>query len=194
MSEPNHPPARGLAQAYAVVDRRVHASVDHGDTVLRTEYGRAQGEIHLVARGEDQRGLSPIERGDLLFEFSMQLHGAIHEARPRHARSEPRDGGDGRLPNLGVGGQAQVVVGAEHRHTLAIDHGLRSVVVVERLEIRVHARFPGVVRRLEFKGLVQDIGSALRHVASGGRLNTRGKSDLGESYVTRAWVGFGSGA
>ena len=145
--------AGGLPEAHAVVQRGVHVAVDRTPRCVLLLSRRGAGrEVHLVAGGEDQRRLLADEGGELLLELLVQLHRAVDQARAGHARAEAIDGGLGRLAHLGVRGQAQVVVRAEHQHALAVDLRLRAVVEVERPEEGVDAHLARVVRGHELEG------------------------------------------
>ena len=82
-----------------------------------------------------------------------------------------------RRQHVGVAGQTEVVVGAEHDHAASVDLGLRAVVDLNRLEEGVEAGGARLVGELEVGDAGEDVGSVnvalapvhVVHVEPGGR-------------------------
>src|SRR5262249_5431635 len=116
--------------------------------------------VRLIARREDERGLLAEVRCELLLELVVELHRSVDEARARHARTEPIDRRLRRLTHLGMRGEPEVIVRAEHHHATAVDHRLGAVVQIERTEEGVHAHLPRVVRGEELITLLEYVLAA----------------------------------
>jgi len=156
----NEASAGSLAEANAVVEGCVHVAIDDRDRALVREQRRARREVRLIPGRENERRLFAEERRELLFELVVQLHRAVDETRPGHAGAEAVDGCLGRLTDLRVSGEPEVIVRPEHDDALAVDHRFGSVVQVERLEERIHAHGARVVRGHELVTLLENVLAA----------------------------------
>ena len=169
--------ARVLAQGEpsGVVDAGVHIAVEHGDAVAVDQRGDG-AEVGEVAGGEDDCGFRADEVGQRFFQFEVDRAGAVEQARAGHRGTPAIKRGVGGGEHLGVAGQAEVVVGAEHDHALAVDLGFRSVVDFDGLEEGVEARGAGLVGELEVGNAGEDVGAVrvalaavhLLHIQAGG--------------------------
>jgi len=135
---------------------------DH--VITLADDGRDRADVGLVAGREDQRGLLVHKAGQPPVKLQVQLQRAVQEAGAGHAGAVAVDGFLGRLAQLGVSGQAQVVVGPDHDHFLALKEGDRSFRVAQRPEIGINPHFHGLLRQREFGGLVENIGRRRRGI------------------------------
>lgn len=103
---------RTAGQPAAVDEGGVVARVGDDQRAVRREGGDG-GEVGRVTGGEDQRGLEAAEVGQFAFEFAVQLGGAGDEPRPGGAAAPGPRGRFGARHDLGMTGQAQVVVARE---------------------------------------------------------------------------------
>ena len=62
-----------------------------------------------------------LKRGDALLELHVQAHGAGDRTHRARADAEFFDGCDGRFAQLGMGGQAEVIVGGEVDDLLPVE-------------------------------------------------------------------------
>ena len=112
----------GLAQAHAVDDRGVHQAVgDHH--VLLVQDGFEDAGVGVHAGGEEDGVFGAQEFGQLGFQFLVDVLGAADEAHRGHAVAAGVQSFPGRFDHVGVGGEAEVVVGAHVDHVLALGAG-----------------------------------------------------------------------
>jgi len=150
------------AEDAAVEDRGVVARVGD-DGVAGREQRPQRREVRLRPRRGDERLLGPHPVGDLLLELEVQLDRPVEQARAGQAGAVRLQGRPRALDDALVGGQPEVVVGAEHdpRGALHLDDG--SGGSLERAEVG------------------QDVGRA-----GGGELvGALVAADLGEDVVCR---------
>src|SRR4030095_11834713 len=69
-----------------------------------------------------QRGLALREAGETLLELDVDVESAVEEPRAGAAGAVDGERGGGALLHLGVSGQPEVVVRAEHDDGLAVEH------------------------------------------------------------------------
>src|SRR3989304_1347378 len=109
-------PAQAAAVDDACVTQRV--GIDH---VPVAHHRRDDPQVRHVAGAEDERGLTPLENGQSLFQGAVELIIAGDESRSGGANAEALGGLDrGRLQPR-VGRQTQVVTATEDDHLAAID-------------------------------------------------------------------------
>ena len=109
------------------------------DVLAGAERADAAGVAH-EARGPHQAGLGAEVVGELRLELLVHLQRAVEHARPGTARAEFLDGLERSALDLGVVGEPEVVVGAEHDPGLAVDHAAAALAALERAEVRIHAQ------------------------------------------------------
>ena len=109
-----------IAQAGAVDDAGVVVLVQDHD-IAAADQGADGAQVDLHAGREDQRCFLAHPLGQLALQLLVHLQGAVQEARAGATGAVAVDGVDGCLAHLGVGGQAQVVVGAAHDQAVAVE-------------------------------------------------------------------------
>jgi len=82
---------------------------------------------------------------------------AVEEARTDASHAVLARGRYGRLLELGVGRQAEVVIGTRHYHLPAFDHDLGILAGFDNLKVRVNAGRYGGLGHGEFFALLEDI-------------------------------------
>ena len=103
----------GLREQHAVEDRGVVAGVDD-HRVGGAEQRAERADVGLVAGGEDDRVVGAHPLGQLALELQVQGGGAVEQARAGEAGAVAVQRVLGARHHALVGGQAEVVVGAEH--------------------------------------------------------------------------------
>src|SRR5690606_20217224 len=131
-----------------------HRAIDNAGVVfligndhVAPAYNRRDGaEVGLVAGGDDENRLLADEVRQPLLKLAVHLQRAVHKARAGAARTEVVDGLLGGFAYLGVGGQPQVVVRADHNDLAALVADDRAFRVLKGDEEGVEAHglsFPG---------------------------------------------------
>ena len=117
-----------LAQADAVDDRGVVELVGD-DRVVGSEERLEDAAVRVEAGRVEDRVLHPEEGGDPLLELQVQGLGAADEAHARHPVAPLVERAVGRLQQLRMAGEAEVVVGAEVEDGVlpALDADLRPL-------------------------------------------------------------------
>ena len=113
--------ALGFAQTYAVDDRGVVERIGN-DGVVLVEQRFENAAVGIEAGGVEDGVFRAEEFGDLLLEFLVQVAGTADEADGRHAVAVGVERLLGGFHQLGVVGQAEIVVGAEIQDILAGRH------------------------------------------------------------------------
>ena len=108
------------------------------DDVVAVHDGRDGAEVDLEARAEDQGRLHVDVLGQALLELEMEVECPVEEARAGAARAVLLDGLDGGFLDLGVVGQPDVVVRADHDELLAVDVDFGPLGVLDRDEVGEH--------------------------------------------------------
>src|SRR5450759_5849041 len=91
---------------------------------------RADGaQVGLHSGREDDGSLLPDIGGQLAFQLLVHLEGAVQKARACAACTVMRQRLLRGLPDLGMGGQAQVVVGPAHDQPVAANHRLGPLIL-----------------------------------------------------------------
>ena len=128
----------GARQASAVDDAGVVQLVGD-DEVFFAEDRRYRSRVRREARLKDDAGFDILEARDLLLQLHVERHGAgdrAHRARPDAilaCRLQRR------LAQLGMGGQAEVVVGRKVDDRLAVEGANRRLLVFEHAQVEVRA-------------------------------------------------------
>ncbi len=113
--------------------------------VVQHQRGLDVGQAHdgadhgLVAGGEHERRRKAEELGEALLQLHVSGGGGLR-TRAREPHCVLVDGRSGSLLDLGMRGQAQIVVGAELHDRLAGDRGAQTT-VLELAEERVNLLF-----------------------------------------------------
>ncbi len=97
------------------------------------------------------------ESRQLLLEFDVNVERTVEKARARGACAVLLESGGSRLLDLGVIGEAEVVVGPEHDDSLAVHDDDRILARSYGAKVRVQTRFPNHVRILEIETLVENV-------------------------------------
>ena len=113
--------------------------VDH---VAPLDQAGDRAQIDLEAGGEGDGRRLAHEVGELFFQLFVDDQRAVEEPAPAATGAEASDGLDGGFLDLGVVGQAQVVVAAEHDQRLSADSDLRVLGRFEGAEVRDRRRRP----------------------------------------------------
>ena len=109
------------------------------DEVLFAENRAHRAGVGRKAALEDHAGLNIFEARNLLFELHVDAHGSGDGAHRARAHAEGPRGRDGRFNQLGVVGQAEIVVAGQVDHLAAVVVANRRLLVVEHAEIEVRA-------------------------------------------------------
>ena len=113
----------GVAELGAVVDAGVRIAVEQQEVVLAGQR-RYAGEVGLVA-GREDHGRRPAERvGKLALQRGMRAVAAVGHPRAGGAGAEMIQRLAGRIDDVGVQREPEVVVGAGENHALAVDDAL----------------------------------------------------------------------
>ena len=112
----------GFGEAAAVNDGGVVEFVGDDQVFLAENGGDGPG-VGGEAGLENDAGFRALEAGDLLFELHVNFHGADDGADGAGADSVFADGVNGCAAEFGMGGQAEVIVGAEIDDLFAVHGG-----------------------------------------------------------------------
>ena len=125
-------------QAAAIDDAGVVQFV-RDDEIFLAENSRDRARVRREARLKDHAGFHVLEVRDLLLQFHVNLHRARDGAdrtRPHAVLARRREC---RLAQLGVSGQAEVVVGGEVDDLFAVEGALRGLLVLEHAQVEMSA-------------------------------------------------------
>ena len=109
------------------------------DEVLFAEDRAHRAGVGREAALEDHAGLDILEARNLLFELHVDAHGSGDGAHRARAHAEGSRGRDGGLNELGVVGQAQIVVAGQVDDLAAVVVAHRRLLIVEHAQIEVRA-------------------------------------------------------
>ena len=129
-----------LRQTAAVDDARVVQLIGN-NVIFRRENRRHRPRVGREPRLKHNASFHPLERRDALLQFHVQAHGAgnrPHRARPHAILAR---GFDGRLPQLRMGGQPEVVIGGQVDDILAVKARFRRALRFQHPQPLVRA-FP----------------------------------------------------
>jgi hypothetical protein len=96
------------------------------DIIVFAQDRRDGAHVGLVAGGKYQRSFLAHIRGQAAVQLQMQFQRAVQEARPGHAGAISLHSVDRCLAHARIGRQPQIIVGADHHHFLAFEHGNRA--------------------------------------------------------------------
>ncbi len=108
---------------------------------MRRDGARVGGEAGL----EDHAGFDVLEARDLLLQLHVDLHGAGDGAHRARADAVLLRGFERGFAQLGMGRQAEIVVGGEVDDLLAVEGADRRLLVVEHAQLEVGALLLQVV-------------------------------------------------
>ncbi len=146
--------ALGLAEADAVDDGSVVQRIAD-DGVLLAHQAFEDGAVGIEAARVQLGVLEAQEGGQLLLQLPVDVLGAADEAHRGHAEAVPIHHGLAGRDHLGVVGQAQVVVGAEADHILAVGLHLG---LLGRGDDALSLVEPGLLQQLDLAGQVGQVG------------------------------------
>ena len=152
----------GAREPRAVDDAGVVQLVGE-DEVVFAEDGADGAGVGREAALKDDAGLDIFEARDLFFELHVDAHGAGDGAHGARAHAEGARGGQRGFNELGVVGQAEIVVAGEVDDLFAVVVADRGLLVVEHAQLEVGALGAEVVE----------------HGGEIGKLRTRGKLRAG---------------
>ena len=128
----------GARQPGAVDDAGVVELVGD-DEVFFAEDGRDRARVGGEAGLEDDAGFDVLEARDLFFQLHVDLHGAGDGAHRARADAEFLRRFERGFAQLGMGGQAEIIVGGEVDDLLAVEGADRRLLVVEHAQLEVGA-------------------------------------------------------
>ena len=145
-----------VAELAAVDDAGMVFLVHDYDVVSPDQRGN-RAEIGLHPRAEYERGFLTHERGEPFLELYVYAHRPVDEAAPGAAGSEDVDRLLSRFPDLGMKGQAKVVVRPQHKHFMAIHHDFGAFRALQGLEEGVQARLYSLFCAIELEAFLENI-------------------------------------
>ena len=122
------------------------------DEVFFAEDGGDRAGVGGESGLEDDAGFDVLEARDLFFELHVDLHGAGDGAHRARSDAVFTRGFERGFAQLGMRGQAEIIVGGEVDDLLAVEGADRGLLVVEHAQLEVRAF------GLEFVELVGEIG------------------------------------
>ena len=144
------------ARQPAAVDDRGVVELVREDDLARARKRADDAQVREVPGAEQERGLSALERGELLLEPAVDGHRAGHEARRARAHAPAHRGVGGGLLHARVVGEAEVVVRAQQRDRPAVEDDVRA------LRTAHEARAPVQAETFELRQPGLDLGHRAR--------------------------------
>ena len=127
----------GEGQLFALDDRGMVELVKE-DIVVASCDARYYAAVGLKAGREKDSAVFAKKVGKELFELLVQVEGAVEERTAGAAGAVFVNGGLGGFFDLGVVGEAEVAVGAEHQHAFAVHDDFGVLVARNGTEIRIN--------------------------------------------------------
>ncbi len=153
-----------IGQAAAVIDAGVVFTVaDH--PVATPHHGGNDAEVGLEAGGEGDHILLAQELGKASLQLLMQPQGAVEEAGAGAAGAILLQCVNAGLHNPGIGGQAKVVVGAEHDATLALHDHLDILPGFKGMEIGINVHSLRLCQTLVILAFCENVSHVLSSVS-----------------------------
>ena len=112
------------------------------DVVVAAHQGGDDAQIGQKARRKGHHTVLAQEFGELLFQLQMKLQRAVHEAGAAAAGAILLQRLDAGLDDLGIHGETQIVVGAQHDTALALHDDFHVLTRFQRMEIGVDPHLP----------------------------------------------------
>ena len=128
------------AQPAAVDDARVVQLVGNDDVVFRQDGGDGAGVCREAALEHDDL-LDLLEAGEPAFELHVHFHGARDRPHRSGPDAEEPDRFERALAQLGMGGQAEIVVRRQVDHGFVIDRRVSLLLAIENPQIAVKLLF-----------------------------------------------------
>ena len=128
----------GPREARAVDDAGVVQLVGEDEVVLAQDGAHGAG-VGREAALEDHAGLDIFEARDLLLELHVDAHGAGDGAHRARAHAQLARGLQRRLDELGVVGQAEIIVAGQVDDLLAVVVADRRLLVVEHAQVEMRS-------------------------------------------------------
>ena len=135
----------GVAESAAVINAGMVFAVAE-NYVVASRYAGNNAEIALKARAESDGILLAQKVGKLAFERNMNIHGAVEKTAAAASRAVFVKRSFPRLRHLGVGGQPEIVVGAQHYYLSPAHLNGGVLSACKAVEIGVYSRRFGFVR------------------------------------------------
>jgi hypothetical protein len=139
------------------------------ESTTTVSQGAERAEVGLLAGREDDRVVGAHPVGELLLELEVQAGRAVEQARPGQAGPVAGQGVARALHDPLVGGQAEVVVGAEHDPRAALHLHDRQRRGGDLAEVREQAGLAGRAHQgdaVVVAGLGKDVGDGVPHIGS----------------------------
>ena len=133
----------------------------HDHIIPAADNGADDAEVRLEAGGEGHHRFLPQEGGQLLFQLKVQLQRAVQETGAGAAGAILLQRLKSRSDHIGVGRQAEIVVGPQHDAALALHHDLGVLAGFQRVKIRVDTLFPDFIRHGSFVAFCEQIHCVL---------------------------------
>ena len=135
----------------AVDDRRVAQRVGDHQITSACERGDDADVCH-VARTEDQRGLGPEKFGEFRLERLVDLEIAVDQSRTSRRAAELARRSRGRLDDLRVMGEVEVVAARKEQGLAAVDRHPRGLRARHDAHLPMGAAFPKPIQQLARAG------------------------------------------
>src|SRR5581483_827555 len=135
------------------------------DEVFFSQNRRDRASIRRESGLEHHTGFHVFETRDLLLELDMDTHRSRNRTHRAGACAVLAGRRERRLPQLGMGGQPQVIVGSEIDHPLAIKGANRGLLIFEDTQAEVGAL---ALQLIELIGEIRELrtrGSLSRHIS-----------------------------
>ena len=116
------------------------------DDVVVNPHQRAEDAQVALKTGGKRHHLLLAEKGrQLCLQLQMHLQGSVEETGAGAAGSVLLQGVNAGLNHLGIGGQTQIIVGAQHDPALSLHLNHRVLPGLQRMKVRINSKFPGFV-------------------------------------------------
>ncbi len=135
----------GARQSSSIDDAGVVQFVGD-DEIVFAEQRRNRTRIRGEARLKDHAGFDVLEAGNLLFQLHVDLHGAGDGTHRARTHTVLLSGLQRRFAQLGMGGQAEVIVRREVDHFLPVECADGGLLVIKYAQFEVSALLFEVVQ------------------------------------------------
>ena len=115
------------------------------DVVMQPHQGADDPQIALKSGGKGHHCFLVQEFPQLCLQLQVHFQGPVEEPGTGAAGSVPLQGVNARLHDLGVRGQAQIVVGAQHNPALALHLHHRVLPGLQGMEVGINPQLLGLV-------------------------------------------------
>ena len=128
----------GAGQARAVDDRSMVQLVGD-DEIFFAQHRRHRARVGRESGLEDHAGFNILEARDFFFQLHVDLHGAGNGAHRARSHAILAGGFERRLAQLGMRGQAEIIVRRKVDDFLAVEGADGSLLVVEHAQAEMRA-------------------------------------------------------